>query len=727
MPMSDSKPAEQEMIDEALKRISDCIRRRRTVLDLSGLRLRSLPPKITQLPQLTELNLAENHLETLPPELSQFADLVRLNLSHNPLTHLLPSIGQFPKLTRLDITHTLLCDLPTEIGMLAGLTRLYLDHNRLENLPQEIGVLTGLTRLGLSHNALASFLPEFANLVTLTRLDLSHNRLKTLPPEIGQLITLTVLDLSHNPLEILPPEIGQLTKLNVLKSSNTNLATLPAELGKLANLSELDLASNPLTSLPENLRELESLDRLFLHDNPALQLSPLILGPDPRKIPDSKHTPAKSILDFYFGRQSGTTRPLNEVKLILLGSCGAGKSTIVRALRDLPYRESETSTPGVALCDWTLEGPDEEPVTVHVWDFSGQPVTHTLHRFFFSPRNLYLLVLSGRDHHERDDAEHWLRMVAAHGTDSHGQGPSVIVAMNQWNVPGCRPEVDRIALRERFPFIRGFVEMDCKVKKGIPALKTAIFREMERMPWVREPFPEDWEKVRRALASEMHLTESGFRELCLAHGVKDQGQQDYLSEILHHLGIVLHDRNHSSLIKSEWLVKHVYPIVHRAESQSGILKQADVDMALLTEHDEARRTFLMTVLECFGLAVAGNGVWLLPHTQPDQEPGCIGDFREDAHATRLSYTYQSVPEGLLAQIIVRRFNFIEESREKKLQWRNGVILSRKGARALILWAPQQCHLTITVTGPTKSRHQLADLCQAEMQELNEGFHGCDRP
>lgn len=725
MPKPDSNPAEQEAIDEAVKRIGDCIRRRRTGLDLSGLRLRSLPPRIAQLPQLTELNLAENRLETLPPELSQFTHLTRLNLSNNPLARIPPAIGQFSKLTRLDITQTPLCDLPPEIGMLAGLTRLYLDHNRLENLPPEIARLTGLTRLGLSHNLLATFPPEVAQLEKLTRLDLSHNRLRILPPEIGRLTILTVLDLSHNPLESLPPEIGQLAKLTVLNTSSTNLTTLPAELGRLASLTELDLAGNPLTSLPETLRFLENLDRLFLHDIPALQLSPFILGPDPRKIPDAKHVPAGSILDFYFGRQSGTTRPLNEAKLILLGSCGAGKSTIVRALRDLPYRERESSTPGVALCDLTLEGSGEEPATVHVWDFSGQPVTHALHPFFFSPRNLYLLILSGRDHHERDDAEYWLHMVEAHATDSHGQGPAVIVAMNQWNVPGCRPEVDRIALRERFPFIRGFVEMDCKVKKGIPALKTAIARELERMPWVREPFPEEWDKVRRALASGKHLTTSGFRDLCLEHGVKDQGQQDYLSEILRHLGIVLHDRDDSAVMESAWLVRHLYPLLHRAESQAGILRQVDVDTALPTEPEKAGRAFLMKVLEGFGLAVAGSGVWLLPHTQPDREPGCIGDFREDANAVRMRYTYQTVPEGLPARITVRRFDFIEESRERKLQWRHGVILSRKGARALILLEPRQRQLTITITGPTKTRHQLADLCQAEMHELHAGLPGCE--
>jgi len=610
MPKPESKPAEQEATDEAMKRIADCIRRRRTVLDLSGLRLRSLPPKIAQLPPLTELNLADNRLETLPPELSQFTDLARLNLSHNPLAHL-------------------------------------------------------------------------------------------------------------------PPAIGQLAKLTVLKASNTHLAALPAELGQLANLSELDLAGNPLTSLPETLKDLENLHHLFLHDNPALQLSPFILGPDPRKLPDAKPASAQSILDFYFGRQSGTTRPLNEVKMILLGNRGAGKSTIVQALRDLPYREGETSTPGVALCDWTLEGPGEEPVTVHVWDFSGQPVTHALHPFFFSPRSLYLLVLTGRDHHERDDAEYWLRTVEAHGTDAHGQGPAVIVAMNQWNVPGCRPEVDRIALRERYPFIRGFVEMDCKAKKGVPTLKTAIFRELERMPWVREPFPEAWDKVRRALASEKHLTESAFRELCLEHGVKDQGQQDYLSETLHHLGITLHEPDDSALMESGWLVKHLYPLIHRAENQAGILKQADVDMALLTERNEAARAFLMKVLERLGLAVAGSGVWLLPHTQPDQAPGGLLDFREDADAIRLRYTYQTAPEDLLARLIVRRFDFIEELREQKLQWRHGVILSRKGARALIRMEPRQRQLTITVTGPAKTRHQLAGLCQAELHELHAGLPGCE--
>ena len=63
-------------------------------------------------------------------------------------------------------------------------------------------------------------------------------------------------------------------------------------------------------------------------------------------------------------------------------------------------------------------------------------------------------------------------------TDDAGHGPPVIVALNKWDVPGCRPRVDRGALQERYPFIRGFVEMDCKSNRGIVELKDIQFHDL---------------------------------------------------------------------------------------------------------------------------------------------------------------------------------------------------------------------------------------------------------
>jgi Leucine-rich repeat (LRR) protein len=756
MPDPDTTAVELQAHEEALKRIGDCARRRGTVLSLSGLGLSSLPPKLVQLTKLTELDLAHNRLTCLPPELAQLTQLTRLDLAHNRLTtlprelgqlaHLTllylsnnqfvalpPELGQLARLTRLDLSHNPLASLPPELGQLVSLTRLDLSNDRLGTLPPELGQLASLTRLYLPNNLLSTLPPELGQLTSLTRLYLSNNRLTSLPPELGQLAKLTVLDASNNQLAALPPELGRLVSLTELDLDNNLLGSLPPELGELAKMTVLRLMGNRLTTLPESLADLAGLERLFLHDNPGLQLSPAVLGSDPRIDHAPRIASAKSILDFYFARQSGQTRPLNEVKLHLLGRSGAGKTSIVQALRDLPFRDWVESTAGIALSEWTMDGGGGgAAVTAHVWDFSGQPITHVLHPFFFTARSLYVVVLTGgRDHNEREDADFWLRLIQTSGTDAQGDGPPVIVALNKWNVPGCRPEVDRVALRERYPFIRGFVEMDCKAKKGVPALKAALVRELERMPWVREPIPAAWDAVRRALATagmqREHISHSEYRALGVEQDVTDEGQQDYLAEILHHLGVALIYRNTPSpgepaVLQPEWLTKSLYPLLLRAEKQAGLLKQADVELALPAEKAESSRAYLMEILGGLGIAcplqTAAGGAWLVPQALPATPPAGLADFRDAAEAIRLRYTYQVLPDTLVARIIARRHDFIEELREQKLLWRGGVVLARKGARVLILAAPQDRQMTLTIIGPRKARQQLAELCETEMCDLH---------
>lgn len=757
MPDPDMTAAEQKAYEEALKRIADCVRRRATVLDLSRLGLACLPPKIGQLAKLTDLNLANNQLRSLPPELGQLASLSRLDLSNNPLASLPPELGRLASLTLLYLSNNPLGSLPPEFGQLASLTRLDLSNNPLQALPPELGQLANLTRLDLSNNRLTALPPELGQLTSLTRLYLSNNQLRALPPQLGQLASLTRLYLSNNNLGALPPELGQLAKLTVLDLSHNSLSTLPPELGGLVNLTELDLdhnhlsglpqelgllarltvlrlTANRLSGLPDTLRQLEALEKLFLHDNPALQLSPAVLGPDPREQQNPRLASPKSILEYYFSRQEGKTRPLNEVKLVLVGCGGAGKTSIAQALRDLPFREREESTPGIALSECLIDGGEGQTVTAHLWDCSGQPICHLLHPFFFSPWNLYVVVLSGRDHHERDDAEYWLRLIQASAADERGQGPPVIVALNQWNLTGCRPEVDRGVLRENFPFIRGFVEMDCKAKKGVAALKAALCRELERIRWVREPFPEEWDAVRRSLAAAAkkrgHLTYAEYRNACAEQGVTDEGQQDYLAEILNRIGAALTYRNDPradelTLLQPVWLTRNLYALLHRAEKRAGMLKQADVEMVLQAEPVEASRAYLMQILERLGIAypaqIASGTLWLVPRAMPDVPPAGLDAFRDAADAICLRYTYQALPDELVARFIVRRFEFVEEVREQKQLWRGGVVISRKGARVLIRSAAQDRRLLLTVTGPTKLRHQLAELCQAEMHDIHAAF------
>jgi len=755
-------PEQQKAYGAALTKIEACRRGRKKTLTLKGLGLSHLPPEIGQLTTLMRLHLSDNELSSLPLEIGQLTALTELELSSNQLSSLPAEIGRLTKLTVLALANNQLSRLPPEIGQLVALTILELGGNQLNSLPVEISRLTKLTELNLTQNQLVDLPSEFGYFTELTMLALGHNQLSNLPPQIGQLTGLTKLYLHVNQLRVVPPQvfqlmgltaltlasnqlsnlpsqIGQLTRLTRLVLRENKLSNLPSQIGQLTALIELDLANNQLNSLPGWLRDLPKLERLFLHDNPALQLSPTVLGAGYRQT-DKGWVSAKSILDFYFGRLKGKTRPLNEVKLILVGRGGAGKTSTVQALQDKPFNETEESTPGIALCDWTMDGCKKGPVTAHVWDFAGQVITHALHQFFFSMRSVYVVVLTGRENNERDDAEYWLRLIKAFGTDEQGNGPPVVVALNKWDKPGCRPGVDRSALQERYPFIRSFVEVDCKTKKGIPKLKATLCREVDRLKWVREPFPEAWDAVRRALTTgrkkRAHLTYAEYRALCGTHGVDDEGQQDSLAEILHHLGAALNYRNdprlrEATVLQPEWLTKNVYALVRRAEKKAGVLMQADVDGALRLEKDATMRTYLLQIMERFEIAYApsatddAGGLWLVPQALPDKQPEGAMGFRDAANATRLRYTYAALPEGLVARAIVRLHAFIEDVNGSKQQWASGVILSREDARALIRTEPQDRQVMITVIGPAKARQQLAGLCQAEMRGIHAEIRGLD--
>jgi len=730
-----------------------------TVLNLMGNRLITLPPEIGQLTALTNLDLRGNDLSTLPPEFCQLTALTVLDLMTNELRILPPSIGQLTALISLDLMGNGLSFLPPEIGQLRALRLLDLMHNELSALPPEIGQLTALKELTVMHNQLSVLPPEIGRLSSLRQFYLSGNKLSILPSEIGQLTELMTFDISHNELSILPPEIGQLRALNDLDLANNQLSSLPSEIGQLRALSQLDLSNNQLSSLPSEIgqlmaltvlnlksnklrklpewfRGLLELKYLFLHDNPPLLLSPTVLGPNSQHSKKKGVSP-KSILDFYFGKKAENTKPLNEVKLILVGRGGAGKTSTVQALQGLPFNESEESTPGIALCDWKMDGCKGSPVTAHVWDFAGQVITHALHQFFFSMRSVYVVVLTGRENNERDDAEYWLRLINAFGTDEQGNGPPVIVALNKWDVAGCRPTVDRGALLERYPFIRDFVEIDCKTQKGILKLKKTLCREVDRLKWVREDFPESWNVVRHALTAgrkrRAHLTYSEYRALCVKYGVTNEGQQDSLAEILHNLGAALNYRSdprlrEATVLQPEWLTKNVYALVRRAEKQAGVLKSADVAQVLRAEKDESMRDYLLKIMERFEIAYAPRampGIWLVPQALPDTQPKGVEIFRDATDATRLRYAYQALPEGLVAKAIVRLNEFIEEVNGKKQQWASGAVLVRDGARALIRSEMQDRQVMVTITGPKKARQQLAGLCQVEMRDIHAAIPGLD--
>src|SRR5712692_6597338 len=166
--------------------------------------------------------------------------------------------------------------------------------------------------------------------------------------------------------------------------------------------------------------------------------------------------------------------------------------------------------------------------------FGGQEIMHATHQFFLTERSVYLLVLNGREGGEDADAEYWLKLIESFG----GESPVIIVLNKIKEHPF---DVNRRALRQKYPGIRDFIRTDCGDATGLKQLRKAIERETDCLEHLRDAFPASWFTIKDRLArtKKNFLTFDEYRKACSKLGEKDPAAQEALAFYLHSLGVAL--------------------------------------------------------------------------------------------------------------------------------------------------------------------------------------------
>lgn len=161
---------------------------------------------------------------------------------------------------------------------------------------------------------------------------------------------------------------------------------------------------------------------------------------------------AKFVADYLEQIESAGSENLNEARIILLGEMGAGKTSLVLKLQDVNtfLFQNQESTVGVDLSLWELEKNSHgEATNVHLWDFAGQAVTHSVHKFFLSERCVYIIVYDGRTE-IRNRLDYWLNLVKTYGGDS-----PVFILVNKRT--DYTPDINENGYKDNYPQIEGFV------------------------------------------------------------------------------------------------------------------------------------------------------------------------------------------------------------------------------------------------------------------------------
>ena len=682
---------------ELLQIIEKAKTERSETLDLSGRELTEFPPEIVQLTSLVDLNLSENALSSLPPELGQLTSLTSLDLSSNQLSELPPEIGQLPALRKLDLRNNKLSALPPELGQLTLLTSLDLSENKMSSFPPEIAQLTSLIFLDLSENQLSSVPPEIGLLPRLMFFVLGNNQLTELPPEIGQLENLESLYLYGNRLASLPREIGRLTKLRRLYAFGNELRELPVEVAKLAALEYLYLSENKLRNLPSGIGRLTKLKELSIENNPLV--SP------PQEIASQG---TEAVLTFLREQDEA---PAEEwvSKMLLVGEGGAGKSSVLRALRGEGFDPVLSTSHGIERGSLDLTHPHRADVTMHLstWDFGGQQIYHATHQFFLTQRSLFVLVWNARQGYEQGRLEYWLDTIKAKAPDAPVLLVAAFIDERDANIPYEE-------LRGKYPQIEGLCEISNKTGQGVEELRTAIGELAADLPYMGLKWPTKWLQAAQAVRarSEQSITPSELFRIFEDRGVTDTGAKA-LSRWLHELGDILFFQDHEELsdvviLDPQWVTEHISRVLESDEviKGDGVFTR-DHMRQLWSDLAPPMQDHFLRLMERFDLSyrtLQPEEISLVVERLSYSPPPYAEDWeahrgRADTKIIRMKFSLNAtMPAGIPTWFIARTHRFTTHR-----HWRTGALFADSPERehlGLIQAFGHDRYLTLTVAGPT---------------------------
>jgi GTPase SAR1 family protein len=149
----------------------------------------------------------------------------------------------------------------------------------------------------------------------------------------------------------------------------------------------------------------------------------------------------------------------NEIRLMILGKKGEGKTSFARRFKKLNARmpKLEESTTGIDVKDFISKPISNDfhkkNIEIKIWDFAGHEVTHAAHKFFLSDKCVYVVVCHTRNDEEDIDSKitYWLEHIRDYTSgnkDSNSNKPKIFILINE--VDSHMPKIGKEVIEQNY-------------------------------------------------------------------------------------------------------------------------------------------------------------------------------------------------------------------------------------------------------------------------------------
>jgi len=626
--------------------------------------------------ELSKLSRLEN--------LKEFFYWVSLN-SQNKLSHM-NFVSSFAKLQSLYLS----CNKIKNIeGLNENLQILDLSSNEIKKITK---LPENLLTLNLSNNKIDKIEGLNKNLQTLilwkndiSRIDGINENLRTLNLWKNKIRKIEGLNLNLKSLFLGSNQIKQIDGLNV------NLQTLDLQRNLIENIEPLSpllkSENHQLKIVLKNILEIDQFE-VNLYGNP-ITIPPIEI------IAQGNET----ILNYFEQLRNQGVDFMYEAKMLIVGEGESGKTTLARKINniDCPLPKIDDRTMGITINihKFKVTGKDslEHEFKLNFWDFGGQEIYHSTHRFFLSKRSIYVLVADNRK--DDTDFNDWLNTIELYAGDS----PVIIVLNEKGDI---ERSLNKSELMKRFPeSIKGIVSVNFKTfeekdltKKlerldKIKILVKKIEQSAELLKHIGEPVPASWTGVRDTLEADNrnYMYRQDFDKICSNYKIYDEKDINTLLGFFHDLGIVLNYRDNDMLrdriIKPSWATNSVYKIFDDGAINKKNGRFTRDDCRLLWEGIEYRNmdSILIELMKSFKLIyeIEKTGRLIAPQKLPKNTPNYTWERKNNSY---MEFRYgKFMPKGILWDFMIQMYGYIENH---DWVWKEGVILKRRNSHAEVI-------------------------------------------
>ena len=223
--------------------------------------------------------------------------------------------------------------------------------------------------------------------------------------------------------------------------------------------------------------------------------------------------------DFIYAYYTEKKVHLNETKIVFLGDGEAGKSHIIKRIiqdNEVLSEFRENSTPGIAISQKDCNIGNEY-VKLQIWDFGGQEIMHSMHRFFLTERTLYVIVVNARDNTQDERAQYWLNNIK-----SFANGCPVIIVLNKMDQNPSATLNERL-LKNDYPQIADVIKLSAlkDSKDYFQGLLNKILKLVRTFDSYAMDFPVSWNQIKMTLTEmkENYIIDPVYREICIKNNV----------------------------------------------------------------------------------------------------------------------------------------------------------------------------------------------------------------